>query len=459
MQFIHREAACAIEAVFLKRYLLCVFFAFFLYMPWTYADDAKKSNNSTKSGGSVASNPADVNYETGTGELGKLIGFTDKSGIRIGAAWAGDTNYLFCGGAKPHKWSGNSLFILDLKLDLDILLKIPGASVGAQFLQFNGSSTNVEAGTVQGYNSLPGSPPLTRTELYQLWWRQELFNQKLIIRLGKSCPNFDFNNVISPIPYSDPTKAIPVVTSVIYTTIFVNGSMLGVLPGYYNSAVGITVSFTPTEHYFLTAGCYDGSGATGRQTGIKDPRFKEYYFSIAETGFTWEYGPQKMPGKFGIGAWNQSGLLKIPNVVTQKGTQGVYLYGSQRLWFQHPGKDDSGILGFFQYGINNSKVLPITAYAGGGLTALGLVGNRKDDSFGFGFAYSKLNRRLGFRPSELLLQGYYQAKLSNNFIVEPVLTYIPTPGASIPPPASNPSAAPTTLKPAWAATVRLIALF
>jgi porin len=131
----------------------------------------------------------------------------------------------------------------------------------------------------------------------------------------------------------------------------------------------------------------------------------------------------------------------------QKGTQGVYLYGSQRLWFRHPGKDHSGITGFFQYGINNSKTLPIYAYAGAGFTAFGLVGNRIGDSFGLGLAYSKLNRRLNLRSSELIVQGYYQAKLFSNIYAEPVLTWIPNPGAS------------KNLKPVWAATARLIALF
>ncbi len=431
----------------LFRHFLYVFLAFSLYASWSCADEAKESNDSISTSTAVASSPAEVDYKTGTGELGRKLGFTDKSGVWIGAAWAGDTDYLFCGGAKPYKWSGNSLFLLDLELDFSILLKIPGASIGAELLQFNGSSTNIEAGTVQGYNSLPGSPPLSRTELYQLWWRQELFDKKLILRIGKTSPTYDFNNVVSPVPYADPTLAIKAVTSVIYTTIFVNGSMLGVIPGYYNSAVGITASFIPTKHNFVNVGFYDGSGATGRQTGIKSPRFKEYFFSIAEMGFTWEYGHEKKPGKLGIGVWNQSGKLQIPNIVTQKGTKGIYLYGAQRLWSRHPGIDNSGISGFFQYGINNSKTLSILAYAGAGLTAFSLFENRKNDSFGIGLAYSKLNRRLNYRTSEFLVQGYYQANLFSEVYLEPVLTYIPNPGAS------------KNLKPAWAATARLIALF
>lgn len=57
-------------------------------------------------------------------------------------------------------------------------------------MQFNGQDANGQAGSVQGYNSLPGPEPLNRSELYQLWYRQTLFEDRLIFRMlghgGKS---------------------------------------------------------------------------------------------------------------------------------------------------------------------------------------------------------------------------------------------------------------------------------
>ncbi len=148
----------------------------------------------------VSSNPAANDIFTGTGALGRFLGFDKDSGVRLGGAWIGDSNWLMSGGREPGEWSLNSLLLLDLTLDADKLMGIKGGMFGIQFLQFDGQPTNQEAGVVQGYNSLPGAPPLERTELYELWWRQKLFDDKLTLRIGKTVPTYDFNNVSRPAP-------------------------------------------------------------------------------------------------------------------------------------------------------------------------------------------------------------------------------------------------------------------
>ncbi len=363
--------------------------------------------------------------------------------------WGGllieDINYLFCGGLEPKKWSGNSLFILDLNLDTEKLKWWQGGSFGAEFLQFNGRPTNIEAGSIQGYNSLSCTPPFDRSQLYQLWYRQEFFSKKLIVRVGKSLPSFDFNNVIRPLPLGDKSLDIPATTGLIYTPIFVNSPLLGVLPGYYNSAYGICLTYTPKEDFYINYGIYDGNLARGAQTGLRGPEFNAYRFQIMELGYAW--GQKSYPGDVGIGGWNQSGKLTASNGVTEHGTSGLYMFGSQRLWWQRFGKDNSGINGFMQAGINNSKTLPVTIFAGAGLTFLGLVPNRIDDSFGIGLALARLNPKQLDRPRELILQGYYQAKLFDDSYFLSAISYIPNPGAA------------ANLQPALAATARIIVLF
>ena len=91
--------------------------------------------------------------------------------------------------------------------------------------------------------------------------------------------------------------------------------------------------------------------------------------------------------------------------------------------------------------------MPVTQYYGAGITAFGLVGNRASDSMGAGLALSRLNPVLFARPSELMLQAYYQAPLFATTFLQPTVTYIPTPGAS------------PTLPGALAMTMRLTVLF
>ncbi len=85
---------------------------------------------------------------------------------------------------------------------------------------------------------------------------------------------------------------------------------------------------------------------------------------------------------------------------------------------------------YYQFGANNSVVLPITRYVGAGLTGFRLLPKRPLDSLGAGMALSWLNQTQFERSSELMFQAYYQAHIVADLYLQPVFTYIPTPGAS-----------------------------
>jgi porin len=387
----------------------------------------------------ISANPGASNLLPGTGLLGRLIGFDANSGIGFGGLWIGNSDYLFTGGTQPRSWSFNSLLILNLNLDFEKLVGLPGSSVDASMLQFNGENASGKAGVVQGYDGLPGPEPLDRTQLYELWLRQSLFDNKLVIRVGKTVPTFDFNNVSRPVTVSDESQAIPSVTGLIFTPIFKNPTLIGAAPGYYNSAYGITTNIAPTDDYYFTSALYDGALASGVQTGLKPaPVFNGHYFTIGEAGHVWLLGRDELPGKFAVGGWAQTGTLQgcsagptcsRPGVI-QNGSQGFYTFGSQRIWFRNPGIDNSGVSGFFQFGFNDSNTMIADRYFGLGLTAFGLVPERLVDSMGVGLAWSWLNRLYGFRSNEAILQAYYQAHLIGTSFFEPAISYIPNPGVS-----------------------------
>src|SRR3984957_7753466 len=190
----------------------------------------------------ITGNPAAENQLPGTGLAGRLIHLPEDSGLRLGGLWLADANGLLSGGSQPGKWSWNSALIIGANLDAERLFTWKGASFGAQFLQFNGQNTNGQAGSVQGYNSLPGSKPLDRSELYQLWYRQTLFDNKIIFRIGKIIPTYDFNNVARPVPTQDEALSIPAVTGLLYTPVFVNPTLLGAIGGFFKSVYGATLT-------------------------------------------------------------------------------------------------------------------------------------------------------------------------------------------------------------------------
>jgi porin len=384
----------------------------------------------------ISGNPGAVNVKPGLGLLGRALGFGPESGVFLGGLWSGDADYLFGGGVDPKSWNLNSLVLVGLDLDFEKLTGLSGGELGAAFLQFDGQASNSAAGVVTGYDGLTGAPPLDRSELYELWWRQRLFDDKLAIRFGKVVPTYDFNNVARPVPVKNETLSIPAVTGLIYTPIFVNPTILGALPGYYNSAYCITTTFTPGRNWYVSYGVFDGNLARGHQTGIHGaPEFSGYYFQIGEVGTAWLLGPKGLPGSIGLGGWGQTGKLTAGSgkqSVQQNGTEGLYAFGSQRIWLRHPGVDNSGVSGFFQFGINNSSTMLASKYVGLGLTGFGLVPHRRADSIGVGLAWSWLNRLpgSGFRSNELILQAYYQAHIVGGIFVQPALSYIPNPGQS-----------------------------
>jgi porin len=391
---------------------------------------------------SVSGNPAAVNESTGTGWLGRTLGLRDEWGIRLGGVWLADTNVVVAGGATPGGWTNNSALFIGLNVDAEKLVDWRGATFGFVFLQFNGSDSNADAGSLAGYNGIVGLPPFNRTELFKAWYGQEIIKDVLKARIGRMDPTVDFGNVTRPVTFTDVTQNIPAVSGLIWSPIFANGSMIGAVPGYYNVGNGAVVTFTPDKSFYVNVGAYDGNRARGIQTGINPPLFNGYYFNIAEIGTDWTLGEGNHPGQFGIGLWRQTGVISFGGV-TEDGFGGFYLFGSQQIAHgvnkQVP---SSAITMFYQFGANSSQTLPIREYYGAGMTAFGLVGSREQDSMGFGVGLSRPNPNLFTRQYELMFQAYYQAHLVAGTFLQPTVTYIPTPGVS----ASLPGALMTTLR-------------
>ncbi len=114
-------------------------------------------------------------------------------------------------------------------------------------------------------------------------------------------PTADFNNVLRPVPTQDRSLFIPSVSGLLFTPVFKNPTLFGVMPGYYNSAYGVTTTFAPTNNFYFSYGIYDGNLANGTQTGTRGPQFNGYYFNIGEAGAAWEIGSNNLPGSFGVG--------------------------------------------------------------------------------------------------------------------------------------------------------------
>ena len=122
--------------------------------------------------------------------------------------------------------------------------------------------------------------------------------------------HLDFNNVVKPVQLSQGDANIPAVTSLIYTPVFINPAVDGLMPGYTNTAYGLTATYTPIKSWYASYGIYEGNLARGKQTGLTGPSFNGNYFQVGETGSAWLLGNNKKPVTLGIGLWHQTGLIK-----------------------------------------------------------------------------------------------------------------------------------------------------
>lgn len=274
---------------------------------WETGNSGSSDSPAVAAGG----NPAATDLQVGSGWLGDQLGL-NGNGFRLGGISIFDINSQPTGGVNPGSWTTNSLSILDMSLDMEEWIDCKGGKIGLELLYYSGGNVNGDAGTVMGYNSLDGDSPRSRFEVYTFWYRQNLFDETLSIRIGKLVPIYDFNNVVRSSPYSKDTYGLPAITSGMITPLYISPTQLGVMPGYYNSAAGVVASYCPNERAYAQYGLYDGSLAAGRQTGLEGPHFDGYAMHVVEGGTVWTVGSQEKPGKFGAGYWRQTGSLEAP---------------------------------------------------------------------------------------------------------------------------------------------------
>jgi len=377
----------------------------------------------------ISANPAATNETTGTGWLGDQLG-VNKRGVRLGGVWVGGVNDLVTGGVDPG-FTFNSSLVIDLYVDLERFAGLKGSSIGVDFLQLNNQATNTDAGSVLGYIGLVSSEPLDRSELLEAWWRQELFDERLIIRVGKSNPAIDFQDVVRPVTNPHKERIISSVTSLLYGPIFVLPTLYESLPAFYETAYGLTSTWTPSEQFYVSYGVYDGNKARGVATGLTGPEFDGYYFHIAETGVNWLLGSEQKPGFFSVGGWRQTGRLSTDDgLIEEDGAEGAYFVASQLLWYRDPQPtNDAGISGYIQFGWNDSETQLFNYYFGAGFTGRALVPHRPKDTFGIGMALGWLNPNTFQQNTELALQAYYQAHVTGAIYTQTALSYIPHPAA------------------------------
>ena len=335
----------------------------------------------------------------GWGQLGKVLGLSEASGIRLGGIFVPQFNWTVSGGVRPHTTFGGLLLALNAGVDTQKALGIPGGTFGIEFVEYSGGTTNYAAGSVQLYDGLNNGGPRDRQQLEQLWWHQRLFQDKLIFQIGKLNAAGIFGAVLTPVVISNPKLQDTSISGLTWVPPGINPTMLGRLAVYPNTAYGAAVHFAPTKNLYASYGIFDGNDARGVQSGLLlGPRINNYKFNIGELGVSWLLGEEKKPGRFGVGGWVQTGDLVTPylnmetgNLKRENGTTGYYLFANQRLWYQHPDLNNSGLVSYMQFGHTSDHAAMANTYFGAGLMGVELAPVLPYNRISIGMAWSELN--------------------------------------------------------------------
>ena len=393
------------------------------------------------------SNPAASQKAPGTGELGRLLGLPADGALRVSGVWVGNGTSQWAGGVSDQNGvNGAQEFLLEVSLDLGKAIGLDHTWIWVQGLQVNTTSdAGLVTGSVQGSNSLTPPPPWNRSELFEFALRKDFWDGRLRLIAGKQSASITFANINRPDQTTDPRYQVVNLTSLAFTPIYSMPTLIDRLPGYTNSALGLTLTAQPDVldgRAYVSAGVYDGRGGLRHasvQTGMDAPSLTGPLFSIAEAGSGWVVGQSRKPGSFGLGAWSQGGESVVcqdsapANCFTEMGAWGVYALLTQRLSSFRSEKNSSGITSFLSAGWSPSISNHMGASVTAGLTAIGPLESRPNDSIGVGLAWAEINRSQPFledefNANELMLQGYVQVALADWLYLQPTITVLPLVG-------------------------------
>ncbi|MDQ1333758.1 MAG: Porin [Thermodesulfobacteriota bacterium] len=436
---------------FFKSLLLFLLFSLIAASPGAGQVDTAMDNGIPEGG--IIANPQTAYTFLGWDQLGSGLGLKDEWGVRLGGFMILEPNWIASGGGEPNSAHASLAMGIHTSVDLHKAIGIPGGTLGVEFLGFTGDPITNAAGCVQMFSNMDGAPPRSRIEMMQAWWHQRIFDDKLIFHIGKMNAAGHFGTVTKPVFVTEGhlQDSGSDISSLIWVPVGLNPTVLSIFPAYYNTAYGATVHFAPTRDFYASYGLFDGNFARGVQTGLRwGPQFNEYKLHIGELGYSWRVGKNGKPGRLGAGVWGQTGDLYTPALTIDHGETGYYMFANQRLWYRRPGINNSGLIGYFQYGHTGADSVMVNEYVGAGLSGVGLVPGRPYDTISMGMAWSRLNDLPGagaffypdvqsdskdLRGNELMLQAAYLTtfvfKTSSNFWTltsELVYTCIPTPG-------------------------------
>jgi porin len=325
-----------------------------------------------------------------------------------------------------HKGRYTGSYDFEIELDLEKLVGLTGGRAYA--LAEGGWSAGLDRsaiGSLSGVNDdAMGDEPVMLTEL---WYEQAVFDNKLLVRLGKVdlTGGFDHRNTAGCFDgnrYANDETAQ-----------FLSGALVNnpAIP-FPDNGLGVIVQVNPVEWLYLSAGAADAR-ADSRETGFNTAfHQQDDFFGI------WEFGlsPQvslpwgTLQGIYRAGFWyDPQPKERFKTGSTKRDDMGFYLSFDQDLYREND-TDQQGLGAFFRYGWADGDVNDLKCFWSAGMQYQGLLPTRDNDVLGVGVGVGKVGDNPDYTAGrEWIMETYYNAQITPWLNVTPNIQFIKNPGA------------------------------
>lgn len=377
--------------------------------------------------------------EAVTGDWWGLRPRLASGGVVVGGEYIAEYSGVLDGGVRE-SGSFRNLLTIDAEFDLETIAGLEGGRLFVQYLSVNAErGGSMDAGDIQVYSNIENDRSLD--VIYEAWYEQFLFGERLRLKVGKVDANSEFGFVDVAGDFSNSSAGF--------------SPSLFVLPSYPDPAMSLNLFATlidgASSSLSVGYGFYDGAAAvdgvaTGRRgpSSFFDDDLSDDYFHIGQLDLVWEglgSGAFFRDGRASLGGWYHTGDFARFDGGVEDGTYGVFATAEMRLFdparrgrVKPPGVKaggpasgpDQGVYVFGQYGWADDSVSEIGQHIAGGLVLKGPLSSRPDDRCGIYGTLAVLSGdpAAGFDRDEFSLDVYYRFQLTPAVFVQPEAQYI-----------------------------------
>ena len=360
-----------------------------------------------------------------------------ESGISLAGVYYAEAFSNTAGGLKQGTYY-DGLLHLAMYVDMHRLGFWRGLCFHTNGLQIHGQSITADAvGSLMPVSDLEATPA---TRLFELWVQQRLFDDRLAVKVGQLAA--DATYVLGGGVFLNGTWGWPSIMAI---------NLPSGGPAYPLATPGAHVVATPNDQLTLQVGVYNGDPAgpdckgnpqVCNRNGL-DFRLDDPPLLMIEGDY--RHSQDGLAGTIKIGGFNHFGKFELQDARASLPVNSNYgLYGiiEQFVWRAPGGKEPKGVQLFGRVVGMPSDRNVVDFYADGGVSFLGMIPNRPEDSLAIGFAYTGISDEVdatdldvvmpGTGDYEALFEICYTIQIASSWTLQPDFQYIWQPGANLP---------------------------